>query len=66
VLAGAVGPMICMAGNVMGIRVKGKLSRLTVSRAIHHEGGIAARIQLEHELMQAKSEQYLYSVIGDI
>ena len=57
--------MICMAGDVMGIKVKGKLSRRTILRAIR-EGGVAARIQLGHELAQAKSEQYLYSVIGDI
>ena len=47
--------MIRMVGDVMGIKVKGKLSRRTVSRTIH-EGGIVARIQLGHELAQAKSK----------
>ena len=44
-----------MVGDVMGIKVKGKLSRRTVSRTIC-EGGVAARIQLGHELAQAKSK----------
>ena len=57
-----VGPMIRMVGNVMGIKVKGKLSRCTVLRTIC-EGGVAARIQLGHELAQAKSELYLCYVI---
>jgi hypothetical protein len=52
---GQVGPMISMVGDVMGIKVKGKLSRRTVLRTIR-EGGVAARIQLGHELAQAKSK----------
>jgi len=47
--------MIRMVGDMMGIKVKGKLSRRTVSRTTR-EGGVAARIQLGHELAQAKSK----------
>jgi hypothetical protein len=54
--------MICMVGAVMGIKVKGKLSRCTVLRTIH-KGGVAARIQLGHELAPAKSDLYLDYVI---
>jgi len=57
-----VGPMICMVGAVMGIKVKGKLSRCTVLRTIH-KGGVVARIQLGHELAPAKSDLYLDYVI---
>jgi hypothetical protein len=49
-----VGPMIRMVGETIGVRVRGKLSRRTVSRCIR-EGGVAARIQLGYELAQAKS-----------
>ncbi|KZP31244.1 hypothetical protein FIBSPDRAFT_907821 [Athelia psychrophila] len=51
---GLVGPMIRLAGSVIGVKVQGKMSRRTVSRSIR-EGGVASTVQLGHELAQAKS-----------
>ena len=48
-----VGSVIQMICKKAGVTVQGKMSRRTVSRAIL-EGGIAAQIQLGHELTQAK------------
>lgn len=48
-----VGSVIQMICKKAGVTVQGKMSRRTVSRAIL-EGGIAAEIQLGHELTQAK------------
>lgn len=50
-----VGPMIRLAGSVMGIKVTGKLTARTVGRTIR-EGGVAARIQLGSELSKTKSK----------
>jgi hypothetical protein len=50
-----VGSVIQMICKKAGVTVQGKMSRRTVSRAIL-EGGIAAEIQLGHELTQAKGE----------
>ena len=52
-----VGTVIQMICKKAGITVQGKISRRTVSRAIL-EGGIAAQIQLGHELTQAKGKHY--------
>lgn len=57
---GLVGPMIRLVGSVIGVKMKGKLTRHTVSRCIR-EGGVAARLQLGSELAQVKSKiSYLY------
>lgn len=52
---GLVGPMIRLVGSVIGVNIKGKLTRRTVSRCVR-EGGVAARLQLGSELSQVKSE----------
>jgi anthranilate/para-aminobenzoate synthase component I len=49
-----IGPLIRMTGQTIGVKVKGKLSRRTISRCIR-EGGVAARIQLGYELAHTKS-----------
>lgn len=51
----AVGPMVRLIGNIVGVKIIGKLTRRTVSRCIR-EGGIAARLQLGAELALAKSQ----------
>jgi hypothetical protein len=50
-----VGSVIQMICKKAGVTVQGKMSRRTVSRAIL-EGGVAAEIQLGHELTQAKGK----------
>jgi hypothetical protein len=52
-----VGSVIQMICKKAGVTVQGKMSRRTVSRAIL-EGGIAAQIQLDYELTQAKGKHY--------
>ena len=52
-----VGSVIQMICKKAGVTVQGKMSRRTVSRAIL-EGGIAAQIQIGHELTQAKGKHY--------
>ena len=51
-----VGSVIQLICKKAGVTVQGKMSRRTVSRAIL-EGGIAAEIQLGHELTQAKGKK---------
>lgn len=50
-----VGKVISSVCKSAGIEVKGEMSRRTVGRAIL-EGGIAAKIQLAHEVLQAEGK----------
>ncbi|KII95110.1 hypothetical protein PLICRDRAFT_69546, partial [Plicaturopsis crispa FD-325 SS-3] len=49
-----VGPTIASIASMLGISVKGRISRRTVGRALR-EGGIASKIQLGHEVKNADS-----------
>lgn len=53
---GKVGSVIQHIANKAGRSVKGKMARRTVQRALM-EGGIAARIQLAHEMADADGKQ---------
>ncbi|THU79303.1 hypothetical protein K435DRAFT_621812, partial [Dendrothele bispora CBS 962.96] len=57
VLAGCtrakVGRLMALIGNTFGIKFDSCMSRRTVSRAIL-EGGVAAKIQMAHELLETK------------
>jgi hypothetical protein len=50
---GKVASIISYIVGQAGLKVKGRMSRHTVQRALI-EGGVAARIQLAHEMVDAK------------